>query len=84
MASSPGDSADERRLALVQTMSAYVLSALAKADIFAIWCYIADDSEEAAGRVEQAIYDACALVAESPGRAIPGVTSRPERFFSGQ
>jgi len=49
-------------------MSAYVLSPLAKADIFAIWCYIADDSEEAADRVEQAIYDACALVSDSPGR----------------
>jgi plasmid stabilization system protein ParE len=49
-------------------MSAYVLTPLAKADIFDIWCYIANDSEDAANRVEQAIYDACAFVAESPAR----------------
>ena len=44
-------------------MSAYVLTPLAKADIFNIRCYMADDNEYAAGRVEQAIYDACAFVA---------------------
>jgi plasmid stabilization system protein ParE len=36
-------------------MSAYVLTSLAEADIFDIWSYIADDSEDAADRVEQAI-----------------------------
>jgi plasmid stabilization system protein ParE len=35
----------------------YVLTPLAKADIFDIWSYIADDNEDAADRVEQAIYD---------------------------
>jgi plasmid stabilization system protein ParE len=35
-------------------MSAYVLTPLAKADIFDIWSYIADDSQDAADRVEQA------------------------------
>ena len=49
-------------------MSAYALTPLAKADIFGIWCYIANASEESANRVEQAIYDACAFVAEAPGR----------------
>ena len=33
-------------------MSAYVLTPLAKADIFEIWTYIAENNETAAGRVE--------------------------------
>jgi len=44
-------------------MSAYVLTPRAKADIFEIWSYIAADSESAADRVEQAIYNACSFVA---------------------
>ena len=44
-------------------MSVYALTPLAKSDIFNIWSYMADDSEEIANRVEQAIYDACAFVA---------------------
>ena len=39
-------------------MSGYALTPLAKADIFDIWSYIAEDNEDAATRVEQAIYDA--------------------------
>jgi len=39
-------------------MSAYALTPLAKADIFDIWSFIAEGSEKAADRVEQAIYDA--------------------------
>jgi plasmid stabilization system protein ParE len=49
-------------------MSAYVLTPLAKADIFDIWIYIAENSENAADRVEQAIYDACAFLVEGPLR----------------
>jgi plasmid stabilization system protein ParE len=49
-------------------MSVYALTPLAKADIFDIWSYIAVDSEEIANRVEQAIYDGCAFVAEAPTR----------------
>jgi plasmid stabilization system protein ParE len=58
-------------------MSAYVLTPLAKADIFNIWRYIADDNEDAASHVEQAIYDACALVAEAPmrGHSRPDLTA---------
>jgi plasmid stabilization system protein ParE len=65
-------------------MSIYVLTPLAKADIFDIWSYIASDSEEAANRVEQAIYDACAFVAESPmrGHARADFTNRPLRFWT--
>jgi len=65
-------------------MSVYALTPLAKADIFDIWCYIADDSEDAAGRVEQAIYDACAPVAQAPmrGHSRPDLTSRSLRFWT--
>ncbi len=65
-------------------MSVYALTPLAKADIFDIWSYIAGDSEEAANRVEQAIYDACAFVAEAPmrGHSRSDLTSRPLRFWT--
>lgn len=65
-------------------MSVYVLTPLAKADIFEIWSYIAEDSEETADRVEQAIYDACALLAEGPsrGHSRPDLTVRLLRFWT--
>jgi antitoxin ParD1/3/4 len=67
-------------------MSAYALTPLAKADIFDIWSYIAaeSNSEETANRVEQAIYDACAFVAEAPmrGHSRSDLTSRPLRFWT--
>jgi plasmid stabilization system protein ParE len=65
-------------------MSPYVLTPLAKADIFAIWCRIADDSEDAANRVERAIYAACAFVAEAPlrGHLRPAFTTRSLRFWT--
>jgi plasmid stabilization system protein ParE len=65
-------------------MSAYALTPLAKADIFNIWSYIAEDSEAAADRVEQAIYDACAFVAEAPsrGHSRPDLTTRSLRFWT--
>ena len=65
-------------------MSVYALTPLAKADIFDLWCYIADDSQDAADRVEQAIYDACALVAEGPmpGHSRPDLTTRSLRFWT--
>jgi len=49
-------------------MSDYDLTPLAKAGIFEIWVYIAEDNEAAADPVEQSIYDACKFVAESPLR----------------
>jgi len=51
---------------------------------FDIWSYIADDSEETANRVEQAIYDARAFVAEAPmrGHSRSDLTSRPLRFWT--
>jgi plasmid stabilization system protein ParE len=65
-------------------MSAYALTPLAKADVFEIWAYIAEHSEDAANRVEQAIYDACAFVAEAPmrGHSRSDLTSRPLRFWT--
>ncbi len=65
-------------------MSVYALTPLVQADIFDIWCYIANDSEDAANRVEQAIYDACELVAEAPKRchSRPDLTSRSLRFWT--
>jgi len=62
----------------------YVLTPLAKADIFDIWSYIADDSEDAADRVEQAIYDACAFIAEAPvrGHSRRDLTARSLLFWT--
>ena len=69
---------------VAQTMSVYVLTPLAKADIFNIWSYIAEDNENAADRVEQAIYDACAFLAKAPmrGHSRPDLT--PVRFVYGR
>jgi plasmid stabilization system protein ParE len=65
-------------------MSAYVLTPLAKADIFGIWAYIAQHSERAAGHVEQAIFDACEFLAEGPlrGHSRPDFTTRSLRFWT--
>lgn len=65
-------------------MSGYALTPVAKADIFNIWSYIARDSENAADRVEQAIYDACAFLAEGHlrGHSRPDLTPRALRFWT--
>jgi len=65
-------------------MSGYVLTPLAKADIFDIWSHIANDSQDAADRVEQAIFDACSFIAEAPmrGHSRPDLTARPLRFWT--
>jgi antitoxin ParD1/3/4 len=65
-------------------MSGYVLTPLAKADIFDIWADIADHNQGTADRVEQAIFDACTFLAEAPGRGHPrpDLTSRPLRFWT--
>ena len=52
-------------------MSGYVLTPRAKADIFDIWAYIAGHNQDAADRVEQAIFDACAFLAQAPVRPLP-------------
>ena len=65
-------------------MSQYALQLFAKGDVFEIWSYIACDSEEAADRVLQAIFDACEMLATRPhlGRVRPEVTTRPVRFWT--
>jgi plasmid stabilization system protein ParE len=65
-------------------MSDYVLTPLAKVDVFEIWAYIAADDEAAADRVEQPVYDACEFVAESPfrGHFREDLTSRALRFWT--
>ena len=65
-------------------MSGFVLTPRAKADIFNIWAYIADQNQDAADRVEQAIFDACAFLAEAParGHSGPDLTARPLRFWT--
>ena len=65
-------------------MSKYALTPLAKTDIFDIWSYVAEDSETAADRVEQAIYEACIFVAEAPmsGHSRPDLTNRSVRFWT--
>jgi plasmid stabilization system protein ParE len=62
----------------------FVLTQLAKTDIFEIWSYIAERNEQAADRVEQAIFDACAFVAESPmrGHTRADLTARSLRFWT--
>jgi plasmid stabilization system protein ParE len=65
-------------------MSGYVLTPLAKADIFDIWAYVAEKSEPIADRVEQAIYDGCAFLAKGPlrGHTRPDLTPLPLRFWT--
>jgi plasmid stabilization system protein ParE len=65
-------------------MSVYALTPLAKSDIFDIWSYIAHVSEDAADRVDRAIYEACAFVAEAParGHSRPDLTDRSLRFWT--
>jgi plasmid stabilization system protein ParE len=65
-------------------MSDYHLTPLAKADIFEIWVYIAEDNEAAADRVQQAIYAGCEFVAASPtrGHFRKDLTERALRFWT--
>ena len=65
-------------------MSAYALTSQAKADVFEIWTYIAENNERAADRVEEAIYDACAFLVEDPrcGHIRRDFTKRPLRFWT--
>ncbi len=65
-------------------MSRYRLTPKANADLLDIWSYIASDSPEAADRVEAAIYDACAFLAEAPlrGHIRKDLTGLPVRFWT--
>jgi plasmid stabilization system protein ParE len=65
-------------------MSIYALTPFAKADIFDIWCYIADDSEDAADRVEQRFTKLARLLPKRPCAVILVATSQPVSCVSGR
>jgi plasmid stabilization system protein ParE len=61
------------------TTSSFVLTPRAKSDVFEIWRYIAENNEDAASRVEGAIFDACSFVVKNPliGHARPDLPPPP-------
>ena len=65
-------------------MSRYRLTAKAKADLRSTWAYIAADNIDAADRVEDCIYSACAFLTENPllGHTREDLTSLPVRFWT--
>src|ERR1700722_17805718 len=67
-------------------MSAYRLTPQALDDLSDIWVFIARDNLEAADRVEQAVYQACELIATSPlaGSVREDLTAFPARLLTGQ
>src|SRR2546428_11157908 len=67
-------------------MSRYQFTPQTSDDHFEIWSYIAPDSVEAANRVEVAVYEACAFLAEGPlrGNARRDLTKLPLRFWTVQ
>lgn len=64
-------------------MTQYRFTPLALSDLFDIWSYIAQDNVEAADRVEEAIYEACEMLAPSPlaGTVRKDLTNLPVRFW---
>jgi len=64
-------------------VSSYQFTPQAVEDLFEIWSYIAGDDLDAANRVEEEIYAACAFLAETPlaGRIRQDLTSLPLRFW---
>ena len=67
-------------------MSHYQFTPHAVDDLFEIWTYIARDNPEAANRVEDAVYKACAFLAEGPlrGQTREDLTKLPLRFWTVQ
>ncbi len=67
-----------------QAVSDFAFTPRAKADLFEIWAYIAENNEEAANRVEGAVFDACSFVVKNPliGHARPDLTAHPVRFWT--
>jgi plasmid stabilization system protein ParE len=64
-------------------MTRYQLTPQAVDDLFEIWSYIAKDSVESAGRVEQTILSACETLTISPfiGVVRQDLTTLPVRFW---
>ena len=69
-------------------MSRFQFTPQAADDLFEIWSYIARDSHsvEAANRVEDAVYKACAFLAEGPlrGNTREDLTRLPLRSWTAQ
>jgi plasmid stabilization system protein ParE len=64
-------------------MSDYQFTPQAVDDLFEIWSYIAEESTEAANRVEEAIYAVCDFLTRTPfaGRSREDLTPLPVRFW---
>jgi plasmid stabilization system protein ParE len=67
-------------------MTLFRFAPQASVDLFDVWRYIAADNPEAADLVEDAIYDACALISEKPfiGQIRKELTLLPLRFWTVQ
>lgn len=67
-------------------MSPYRFTPQASNDLFEIWSTIAHDSVDAANRVEEYLYEACAFLAEGPlrGHLREDLTELPLRFWTVQ
>jgi plasmid stabilization system protein ParE len=65
-------------------MSLYLLTPQAEEDLYDIWSYIAQDSLDAANRVETEIYGACAFLASTPqaGHVRLDLTNLTVRFWT--
>jgi len=64
-------------------MSRYRFTLPAASHLYDIWSFIAENNPEAADRVEEAVFRACDLLADSPflGRVRRDLTSLPVRFW---
>jgi plasmid stabilization system protein ParE len=67
-------------------MSRYQFTPQAADDLFEIWSYIAPDNVRATNRLEAAIHNACAFLADGPlrGRTREDITQLPLRFWTVQ
>ena len=67
-------------------MSRYQFTPQASDDLFEIWSYIARDSVQAADRLEDEVYKACAFLVEGPlrGGTREDITKLPLRFWKVQ
>ena len=67
-------------------MTLFRFTPQAEADLFEVWSYVASQNPEAADQVENAIYQACAFLAEGPmrGHTRQDLTMGPLRFWTVQ
>lgn len=67
-------------------MGQYRFTPQAVSDLLEIWSFLAQDNVEAADRVEEPVFHACDLLAESPlaGRVRKDLTLLPLRFWGVQ